>query len=81
MRNKHYEVTISKDNTMPESALILMEILTVKHYTASVDAEFWPNYPTEDGLDEYCTKCLNKLKKDGFTWEVKKEKELPKLTF
>jgi len=58
MRNKHYEIVLSDNNSYPESAMILMDILTIKHYTASVGAEFHPNYPTRDELDEYCSKCL-----------------------
>jgi len=72
MKSKHYDITISKDNTYPESASILMQILTTKHYSASVNSEFYPNYPTRDELDKYCNKCLIKLAKEGFTWRIKK---------
>jgi len=67
--NKHYVVSVAESHTDP-NYIVLLKILSVKHYQAARNAEFHPNYATNEEAQIWHKKMLDKLEKEGFTWEV-----------
>jgi hypothetical protein len=75
MRNKHYVVSVAESHTDP-NYIVLLKILSVKHYQAARNAEFHPNYATEEEAKIWHEKLLDQLSKEGFTWEVVRVKSI-----
>jgi len=73
--NKHYVVSVAENYDDP-NYIVLLKILSVKHYQAARNAEFHPNYATEEEAKIWHQKMLDKLSKEGFTWEVNRVKPI-----
>jgi hypothetical protein len=73
--NKHYVVSVAENYDDP-NYIVLLKILSVKHYQAARNAEFHPNYATKEEAKIWHQKMLDKLSKEGFTWEVNRVKPI-----